>query len=193
VTLVGLEHGQGDVGGAAHTPQLCPRDEGGQPVGVVDEGHVRVVVGPEPFQPVLRCDVEAIGVGRVARDGEGVMPEHDGATLPIGERLKRIRQERGWSQADLAAKVGQISRYENGHMTPSAEAVARLAGALDVSCDYLLIDDSPRRPLHAPEDVLGERLTTITELTDDEISVVRSVIDGLVAKNRLKALVGGLG
>jgi hypothetical protein len=56
-----------------------------------------------------------------------------------------------------------------------------------------LIDDSPRRPLHAPEDVLGERLTTITKLTDDEISVVRSVIDGLVAKNRLKALVGGLG
>lgn len=40
------------------------------------------------------------------------------SALPLGERLKQLRQERGWSQAELAAKVGadagQISRYENG-------------------------------------------------------------------------------
>jgi transcriptional regulator with XRE-family HTH domain len=43
--------------------------------------------------------------------------------------------------ADLAAKIGtdagQISRYENGRMSPSADAVVRLAEILDVSTDYL--------------------------------------------------------
>ncbi|MDQ6722351.1 MAG: helix-turn-helix domain-containing protein [Candidatus Dormibacteraeota bacterium] len=125
-----------------------------------------------------------------------VMAEHDGPALPLGERLKQLRRERSWSQADLAAKVGadagQISRYENGRMTPSAEAVVKLAEVLDVTTDYLLVDDSPRRSLHAPENILGDRLGTVAELTDDELGVLRSVIDGLVAKSRLRALAGGV-
>ncbi len=125
-----------------------------------------------------------------------VMPDRDEIALPLGERLKQLRQEHGWSQADLAAKIGtdpgQISRYENGKMTPSPEAVVRLAEILDVTTDYLLIDSSPRRALHAPEDVLGDRLNTVSELTEDELAVVLSVIDVPAAKNRLRTLAGGL-
>jgi transcriptional regulator with XRE-family HTH domain len=125
------------------------------------------------------------------------MSDHDPATaLPLGGRLKQLRGEHGWSQADLAAKIGtdagQISRYENGRMSPSAEAVVRLAEILDVSTDYLLIDTSPRRPLHAPENALGEHLNNIAELSPDELTIIRSVIDGLVAKHRLQTLAGGL-
>lgn len=124
------------------------------------------------------------------------MPDRDEIALPLGERLKQLRQEHGWSQADLAAKIGtdpgQISRYENGKMTPSAEAVVRLAQILDVTTDYLLIESSPRRALRAPENILGDRLNTVSELTADELAVVLSVIDGLVAKNRLRTLAGGL-
>jgi transcriptional regulator with XRE-family HTH domain len=120
----------------------------------------------------------------------------DATALPLGERLKQLRRELGWSQADLAAKIGadagQISRYENGHMTPSAEAVAKLAEVLDVSADYLLIDSSTRRSLRSPENVLGDHLALVAELGEDELAVVRSVIDGLVAKKRLRTLAGGL-
>lgn len=124
------------------------------------------------------------------------MADHAGTTLPLGERLKQLRRERSWSQADLATKVGadagQISRYENGHMTPSAEAVAKLAEVLDVSTDYLLFEASPRRALHAPENALGDRLAVVAELSDEELGVLRSVIDGLVAKSRLRTLAGGV-
>jgi transcriptional regulator with XRE-family HTH domain len=125
------------------------------------------------------------------------MSDHDpDSSLPLGQRVKQLRAEHGWSQADLAAKIGtdagQISRYENGRMSPSAEAVVRLAEILDVSTDYLLIDQSPRRPLHAPENALGEHINTLAELSPDELSVIRSVIDGLVAKSRLRTLAGGL-
>lgn len=125
-----------------------------------------------------------------------VMTDHDGLVLPLGERLKALRRERSWSQADLAAKVnadaGQISRYENGRMTPSAEAVVRLAEVLDISTDYLLIEDSPRRSRHAPENILGDRLAAVSELSTDELGVLGSVIDGLVAKSRLRALAVGV-
>lgn len=120
----------------------------------------------------------------------------DATALPLGERLKQLRRELGWSQTDLAAKIGadagQISRYENGHMTPSAEAVAKLAEVLDVSADYLLIDSGTRRSLRSPENVLGDHLALVAELGEDELAVVRSVIDGLVAKKRLRTLAGGL-
>lgn len=116
--------------------------------------------------------------------------------LAIGERIKQPRKEQKWSQGDLAAKVGgdagQISRYENGHIAPSADAIVRLAEALDVSCDYLLLDDAPLRPLHAAENVLGDRLTAVAELGGEDLASLRNVIDALVAKNRLKALAGGI-
>lgn len=125
------------------------------------------------------------------------MSDHDQASpLPLGGRLKQLRAEHGWSQADLATKIGtdagQISRYENGRMSPSAEALVRLAEILDVTTDYLLIDHSPRRSLHTPENALGEHLNNIAELGPDELTVIRSVIDGLVAKHRLQTLAGGL-
>lgn len=111
--------------------------------------------------------------------------------MPLGERIRQLRKERGWSQNDLAEKLGvdpgQISRYENGHIAPSADAIVRLAEALDVSCDYLLVEDAPRRPFRAPEHALGEHLTGLDELTDEDLHALLHMLDALVAKNRVKA------
>lgn len=81
---------------------------------------------------------------------------------------------------------------ENGRITPSADAVVRLAEVFDVSCDYLLVDDAPRRRFRTPEDVLGDHLATIAELSDDDLHLVASFIDALVTKTRLKTLAGGI-
>jgi transcriptional regulator with XRE-family HTH domain len=123
-------------------------------------------------------------------------PPEGPTDVPLGERIKQLRKERKWSQGELAAQIGadagQISRYENGHIAPSADGVARLAQALDVSCDYLLIDGAPRRALHPSENILGDRLDGLTELPPDDLTALLNVIDGLVAKTRLKALAGGI-
>src|SRR5438132_10702113 len=58
----------------------------------------------------------------------------------IGERLKRLRLERGLSQRELAApgvSYAYISRIEAGTRQPSVKALRRLAGKLGVSADYL--------------------------------------------------------
>jgi len=116
--------------------------------------------------------------------------------MALADRVKKLRSERGWSQGELGERIGadpaQISRYENGHIAPSADAIIRLAEALEVSCDYLLVDDAPRRPFRSPEDGLGDRLANLAELGDHDRELVLSFIDALVTKTRLKALAGGV-
>jgi hypothetical protein len=44
----------------------------------------------------------------------------------------------------------------------------------------------------AAVNILGDRLAAVAELGDDELAVLNGVIDGLVAKSRLRALAGGV-
>lgn len=58
----------------------------------------------------------------------------------IGERLKRLRLERGLSQRELAApgvSYAYISRIEAGTRQPSVKALRKLAAKLGVSADFL--------------------------------------------------------
>lgn len=114
--------------------------------------------------------------------------------MSLRDRVHEPRKERGWSQAELATKIGgdagQISRYENGRITPSADAIVRIAEVFDVSTDYLLIDAAPRRPLHGPEDALGPKLAELTHLDDNERALVLGVIDAVTTKAKLRAITG---
>jgi len=110
----------------------------------------------------------------------------------IGERLKALRAERGWSQTELAEAIGsdarQVSRYENGRITPSLDALVRIAETLDVTLDYLVIDTAGRRPLHAADAGLGDRLAHLDQLTPDDRTALLAVLDALLTKSRLKTL-----
>lgn len=58
----------------------------------------------------------------------------------IGERLRRLRLERGLSQRELSGpgvSYAYISRIEAGERRPSVKALRILAAGLGVSADYL--------------------------------------------------------
>jgi len=60
----------------------------------------------------------------------------------FGERLRRLREARGWSQQELADRSGvpyiTIYRCERGmHQEPRVGVAAKLARALGVSLDVL--------------------------------------------------------
>ncbi|MGH3372692.1 MAG: helix-turn-helix domain-containing protein [Nocardioidaceae bacterium] len=114
--------------------------------------------------------------------------------MVLGQRIKELRREAGWSQGELGERIGtdsqRVSRHENGRITPSVDALVRIAEALDVSVDYLLIEDSPRRPLHAVDADLAARLADLAELSDDDRASLLHMLDALVTKNRLKAFAG---
>ncbi|MEP7284851.1 MAG: helix-turn-helix transcriptional regulator [Chloroflexota bacterium] len=65
------------------------------------------------------------------------------------DRLRVLREQRGWSQRELAQHAGlgdtQINKYETGMHDPSATSVKAIAEQLGVSADYLLgLTDHPR-------------------------------------------------
>jgi transcriptional regulator with XRE-family HTH domain len=76
------------------------------------------------------------------------------AAMPLAERIRQLRKEACLSHAEFADKIGadpgRVSRYEAGRLTPSAEALVRIAETLNVSIDHLLVDGIPRRPCTPP-------------------------------------------
>ena len=56
--------------------------------------------------------------------------------MAIGEKIRRIREQKGISQGDIEKATGMlrgyISRVEHGHTVPSLETLERFAGALDI-------------------------------------------------------------
>lgn len=62
--------------------------------------------------------------------------------MDFGEKLYRLRVERGIYQKQLAAylhvSVGTISNYENGIHSPDLKTLCKLANYFHVSADYLL-------------------------------------------------------
>ena len=60
----------------------------------------------------------------------------------FGERLRRVREQRGWSQHELARRVGvsfmTIYRLETGrHQEPRLRLAVALARTLNISLDWL--------------------------------------------------------
>jgi transcriptional regulator with XRE-family HTH domain len=63
-------------------------------------------------------------------------------TEPVGKRIAKTRKRRGFTQTQLAEKIGitqtVVSDYEIGRLRISDEILIRLSVALKVSTDYLL-------------------------------------------------------
>ncbi len=69
------------------------------------------------------------------------------STLP--DKLKKLRQTRGFSQAQLGKKLGVnvqlISKYERGIVCPPTNMMIKIATVFDVSLDYLLLNGIARQ------------------------------------------------
>ena len=99
----------------------------------------------------------------------------------IGERVKAAREKRGVKQAELARKLGcsvnALSMLEHNAISdPRASRIIGIAGALQVSADYLLglqddaqITASATRPR---EDTHDTKPTAKRQRTRKAVSVV---------------------
>lgn len=92
----------------------------------------------------------------------------------LGDKLKTLRTSKKMSQKELAERIGiaksVISFYESGDRSPSYDVLIKIAHIFNVSTDYLL-------------GVEKKRTVDVSELTEDDIAVVTTVIDALKRKN----------
>ena len=63
----------------------------------------------------------------------------------IGERLKKLRENKNMTQGDVAEALGvntaTISKYESNSLEPSIESIKKLADLYDITIDELLKDE----------------------------------------------------
>ena len=115
------------------------------------------------------------------------------AAKALGLRIRRLRQERGWSQAQLGQKVQvhqkQISGYERGVHVPSTEVLIRMAELFNVSLDYLAFEDRGVFPGAEIGDLeLLQKLEAIDKLSEEDKATVKAVLDTFILKNQFQRL-----
>lgn len=73
----------------------------------------------------------------------------------FGERLRKLRKQRGWTQDELAELAGTskqvISRYETGNRTPKITVAREFAAVLQVPLEYLVGSREPAEAWAPPD------------------------------------------
>lgn len=102
--------------------------------------------------------------------------------MPLSERLITLRRERNLSQQAMADAIGihanSWKKYETGQAQPSIDVLKKIATSLHVSTDFLLFDEHER----VPTDELSLQFEAISQLREEEQSVVREVLESLIIK-----------
>ena len=97
--------------------------------------------------------------------------------MEFGKKLKSLRTGKNLTQQQLADRLGVaksiISYYESGDRYPSYDVLIKIAHIFHVTTDYLL-------------DIERKRLINVSDLSDDDISVIEIVADALRKRNGMK-------
>lgn len=88
-------------------------------------------------------EIEQAGIIRIAREnGAETVPE----PVDLAARVRELRKERGWTLEQAAVQAGlarsTLSKIENGQMSPTYEALKKLAEGLGISVPQLFTPPS---------------------------------------------------
>jgi len=113
------------------------------------------------------------------------LPPLDYGDETIGQRLAGIRKERGYTQVELAKKIGIIqtlvSDYETDRLRLSAEMAVRFALALGVSTDELLHPKTAKKKsTKKPSLKVMRRMEEIEKLPPRQQTFVLSALDSIL-------------
>ena len=108
--------------------------------------------------------------------------------LNIGERITTLRKQQSLSQDELAKKTGLsrtiICNYERNINTPSVEGLVKLAGAFNVSLDFLIGE------LAAFDKEVIKRLEDIERLDLETRQHLFFIIDNVIQNFKTKQAFG---
>jgi transcriptional regulator with XRE-family HTH domain len=103
---------------------------------------------PSPFPTVLKPRVSAKLMKAQVRSAAVPALKRSPAAAQLGAQLRSLRMAAGISAAALSKNAGlsrsMLSRVENGLVSPSIEALDRMASALDVPMSRFFVDQVRR-------------------------------------------------
>jgi transcriptional regulator with XRE-family HTH domain len=130
--------------------------------------------------------------GTVTRVSRLKLPPLDPGGETIGERAARLRKDRGFTQGELAEKVGIIqtivSAIETGALKLSADMAARFALALGVTTDEILLPTRNKRAgSRQPSRKVLRRLEQIETLPPSKQLTLLRTIDTFLENAALRS------
>jgi transcriptional regulator with XRE-family HTH domain len=111
--------------------------------------------------------------------------------MNIGLNIKRLREDRGIRQAEIADLIGMhrsnYSKIENGQREISLAAVDKIAKFFNITIDELvhLGDDIPKE-ISLEDKSTVEQLKLIQELDQEEKNMVFKMIETFLTKKKFK-------
>lgn len=113
--------------------------------------------------------------------------------MNFASRLKELRKKKGLSQNELSNLIDvhftQVSRYERGETKPNAEAMTKMAKALDTTVDFLMNGSTDDAVQDAGLDKeLIARFQQVRDMPSEEKKTVLSLIDAYIAKIKLQSM-----
>ena len=113
--------------------------------------------------------------------------------MHVGEKIKKLRKERNFSQAQLAIKIGtdarRISNYENNINVPTTELLIKIAEVFNVSLDYLVkedVDNMATTPIRDRK--LLEQFEEVDRMPEDDKEHIKFLIQTVIDNKRFKNL-----
>lgn len=106
--------------------------------------------------------------------------------MSIGEKIIKLRKDKGWSQGDLARKLGflqpHVNRWEKEKKFPSIIALKKLANLFNVSIDVLVFDEKDVKRLSIEDKDLLSRFKEFDKLSTSEKQSIIAIMDSLLKK-----------
>ncbi len=134
------------------------------------------------IMPVVQCSTE---VNTVANKRKAKAQEK---AETIGERLARMRKERGITQQEMAELLSTsqpiVSDYERGELRLHGELIVKIAGILGVSGDELLGLERVSRSSAVSNRRLARRIQQIDQLPKRDQEALLRTIDAFLSKSR---------
>lgn len=114
--------------------------------------------------------------------------------MKIGEKLKKARKAKGFTQDELADKLkidrNVIGRLERDGTSLSLDLAVTLADILGVTLDYLArdADNTVKREEFISEQYVHQ-LKILTQLSPTDVPHVLAVLDAFVTKAQLQSII----
>jgi transcriptional regulator with XRE-family HTH domain len=109
--------------------------------------------------------------------------------MKIGEKIKKLRQDKNLSQADLGQIIGvhekHISRYERGISQLSVENLRKMAEVFGVSVDYLIGEISDSN-VGAEDKELQSYFEEVNQLGEEDKKIIKGVLDAILFKAKMQ-------
>ncbi len=119
----------------------------------------------------------------------------------IGNRLRKIREEKRMSQTEVALAMKmvptQYNKVENGNVNPGLETMVKISEALDVSLDVIVYGkqryvSKENQEVVIPDAELAQKMTVISGLSPEDKFIANQLVDLILTKKTLKDLTSTL-